>query len=291
MNAFKSALSDHNPLQIVGTINAYSALLAQQAGHKALYLSGGGVANASLGLPDLAITHPEDLVVDSRRIFDATGLPLLVDIDTGFGGVFNIQRTMKSLLRAGVAAVHLEDQMAIKRCGHRPNKVLVTTEEMCDRVRAARDATGDDIYVIARTDAIAPESLDAAIERSQAYVEAGAQAIFLEGARGIEDYRAAVQQLDVPVLANMTEFGKTPLESLQTLKDAGVAMVLYPLSAFRAMSKAAELVYTRIKTKGDQRDLLDHMQTREQLYDTLGYYAYEEQIDAFNRKSTAASDQ
>lgn len=277
---FHRALQDNSPLQIVGTINAYSAMLAQRAGHKAIYLSGAGVANASYGLPDLGITSLNDVIIDVDRITSATDLPLLVDIDTGWGGAFNIARTIKAMEKAGAAAVHLEDQVAQKRCGHRPNKAIVSKDEMVDRIKAAVDAKIDhDFMIMARTDAIAVEGIDSAIERAIACVEAGADAIFPEAITNLDDYRKFAAAVHVPILANITEFGATPLYNKQDLTKAGVAMVLYPLSAFRAMSRAAEKVYASILHNGDQGAVVDTMQTRTQLYDVLGYHAYEERLD------------
>jgi methylisocitrate lyase len=279
---FRSALAAESPLQIVGTINANHALLAKRAGYRAIYLSGGGVAAGSLGMPDLGINNLDDVLTDIRRITDVCDLPLLVDIDTGFGpSAFNIARTVKSLIKFGAAACHIEDQVGAKRCGHRPGKELVSTEEMVDRVKAAVDAKTDpDFYLIARTDAIASFGVDAAIERSIACVEAGADAIFAEAAYDIATYRRFVDAVKVPVLANITEFGKTPLFSVPDLQSASVAMVLYPLSAFRAMNKAAEYVYTAIRRDGHQRNVVDTMQTREELYERIGYHAYEQHLDA-----------
>ncbi len=277
---FRSALAEKSPLQIVGSINAYCAMLAEAAGHRAIYLSGGGVANASYGLPDLGITSLNDVVADVERICNASSLPLLVDIDTGWGGAFNIARTIKAMEKAGAAAVHLEDQVAQKRCGHRPNKSIVPLTEMVDRVKAAVDARSDDEFVImARTDALAVEGMDAAIERAVACVEAGADAIFPEAMQELSQYRQFVDAVNVPVLANITEFGKTPLFNCKELGDHGVAMVLYPLSAFRAMSKAALEVYDTIAINGDQTAMVDRMQTRDQLYEVLGYHVYEQKLD------------
>ena len=277
---FRQALVDNQPLQIVGTINAYSALMAEQIGHKAIYLSGGGVANASYGLPDLGITSLNDVLEDVRRITAASDLPLLVDIDTGWGGAFNIAKTVKEMIRGGAAAVHIEDQVAQKRCGHRPNKECVSQEEMCDRIKAAVDAkTDDSFFLMARTDAFAAEGLERAIERAQAYVDAGADGIFAEAINEEEQYRAFREGLDVPILANITEFGKTPLYNKAELGEWGADMVLYPLSAFRAMNKAAELVYQSILENGDQKAVLDTMQTRMELYDYLNYHDYEQKLD------------
>ena len=278
---FRLALEKCKPLQIVGTINAYCAMLAEDAGHEAIYLSGGGVANASYGLPDLGVTNLNDVIIDVERICNATSIPLLVDIDTGWGGALNISRTIKAMEKAGAAAVHLEDQVSQKRCGHRPNKEIVSQEEMVDRVKAAVDAKVDTNFVVmARTDALAREGLDAAVERAVACVEAGADAIFPEAILDLNQYRRFSESVDVPILANITEFGKTPLFNCQELADSGVSMVLYPLSAFRAISKAALEVYQAIAINGDQRAVLEKMQTRAELYKVLGYHAYEEKIDA-----------
>ena len=278
---FRQALQDEAPLQIVGTINANHALLAQRAGFRAIYLSGGGVSAGSLGMPDLGILSLEDVLIDVRRITDVCALPLLVDIDTGFGpSAFNIARCVRSLVKAGAAACHIEDQAGAKRCGHRPGKEIVARSEMVDRVKAAVDARSDpDFMLIARTDAIASEGVDAAIERSLACAEAGADAIFAEAVRDLATYARFVQALPVPVLANLTEFGQTPLFGLDELRGSGVAMALYPLSAFRAMNKAAEAVFQSIRTVGHQRDVLALMQTREELYERIGYHAYEQQLD------------
>ena len=278
---FRLALEKCKPLQIVGTINAYCAMLAEDAGHEAIYLSGGGVANASYGLPDLGVTNLNDVIIDVERICNATSIPLLVDIDTGWGGALNISRAIKAMEKAGAAAVHLEDQVSQKRCGHRPNKEIVSQEEMVDRVKAAVDAKVDTNFVVmARTDALAREGLDAAVERAIACVEAGADAIFPEAILDLNQYRRFSESVDVPILANITEFGKTPLFNCQELADSGVSMVLYPLSAFRAISKAALEVYQAIAINGDQRAVLEKMQTRAELYKVLGYHAYEEKIDA-----------
>ncbi|AOT11024.1 methylisocitrate lyase [Pseudoalteromonas luteoviolacea] len=278
---FRDALNANQPLQIVGTINAYSAIMAKQIGHQAIYLSGGGVANASYGLPDLGMTSLNDVIADVQRITSACDLPLMVDIDTGWGGAFNIAKTIRDMEKAGAAAVHIEDQVAQKRCGHRPNKEIVSTEEMVDRIKAAVDARTDkDFFIMARTDAFAQEGLDAAIARAKAYVEAGADGIFAEAIQTEEHYRAFSEALGVPILANMTEFGKTELWSKQQLGEWGVGMVLYPLSAFRAMNKAAELVYRTLLDDGDQKAVVDTMQTRMDLYDYLGYHEYEQKLDA-----------
>ncbi|GAB2794093.1 methylisocitrate lyase [Halomonas shantousis] len=277
---FRAALEAHRPLPIVGTINAYSALMAEKVGHHAVYLSGGGVANASFGLPDLGMTSMNDVVEDARRITGATELPLLVDIDTGWGGAFNIARTIKEMGRAGVAAVHIEDQVAQKRCGHRPNKAIVTQAEMVDRIKAAADARLDpDFYLIARTDAFQKEGLAAAVERANACIEAGADAIFAEAVHTLDDYRAFCDGIDAPILANITEFGATPLFNQRELAEVGCRMVLYPLSAFRAMNAAALEVYRNILDKGDQKDVVDMMQTRDELYDFLDYHAFEQKLD------------
>lgn len=279
----REAIAEESPLQVIGTINANHALLAQRAGYRAIYLSGGGVAAGSLGLPDLGITTLEDVLIDVRRIVNVCKVPLLVDIDTGFGpSAFNIARTITSLIAAGAAGVHMEDQVGAKRCGHRPNKEIVSKEEMVDRVKAAVDARGDDEFVImARTDAIAVEGMDAAIERAQAYVAAGADAIFPEAIRDLESYRRFTAAVKVPVLANITEFGLTPLFTVEELRSAGVAMALYPLSAFRAMNKAAENVYEAIRRDGTQKNVLDTMQTRDELYQRINYYEYESSLDKF----------
>jgi len=281
----REALSAESPLQIIGTINANHALLAQRAGYRAIYLSGGGVAAGSLGLPDLGITTLEDVLVDVRRIVNVCQLPLLVDIDTGFGpSAFNISRTITSLISAGAAGAHIEDQVGAKRCGHRPNKELVSKEEMVDRIRAAVDARGEDPFVIiARTDAIAGEGMDAAIDRALAYVAAGADAIFPEAIRNLDDYKRFTSAVNVPVLANITEFGLTPLFTVEELKSAGVAMALYPLSAFRAMNKAAENVYEVIRKEGTQKSVIETMQTREELYERINYYEYERSLDKFSQ--------
>jgi methylisocitrate lyase len=278
---FRKALKESNPLQVVGAINAYCAMLAEDSGHKAIYLSGGGVANASYGLPDLGITGLNDVIHDVERICNATDLPLLVDIDTGWGGAFNIARTIKSMERAGAAAVHIEDQVSQKRCGHRPNKAIVSQSEMADRVKAAVDARTDgDFVIMARTDALAVEGIDSAIERAVACVEAGADAIFPEAMLELGQYRQFADAVKVPVLANITEFGATPLFNCAELAENGVAMVLYPLSAFRAMSKAALDVYQTIAINGDQKACIDKMQSRTELYEVLGYHVYEEKLDA-----------
>lgn len=276
----RAAVEEEIPLQVVGAINAYSALLAARAGFKAIYLSGAGVANASFGLPDLGITTLNDVCEDVRRISSACPLPLLVDADTGFGAAFNLARTTRELIRAGAAGMHLEDQVQSKRCGHRPGKALVSTNEMVDRVKAAVDARVDRHFVVmARTDAHAVEGQGAAIERASRYVEAGADMIFAEALTTLDEYRQFTSALGVPVLANITEFGKTPLFTVEELRAAGVRLVLYPLSAFRAMSRAAEQTYETIRRDGTQRAALDRMQTRSELYDVLGYHDYERKLD------------
>ncbi len=277
---FRAALVSEKPLQIVGTINAYTAMMAEQIGHKAIYISGAACANASYGLPDLGMTSLNDVLEDARRITAVCNTPLLVDIDTGWGGAFNIARTVREMIRAGVAAVHIEDQVAQKRCGHRPNKEIVSQQEMVDRVKAAVDArTDDDFFIMARTDAFGQDGLTAAIDRSLACIEAGADGIFAEAMSGLEDYQAFSDALDAPLLANMTEFGQTPLFNKAELAGCGVDMVLYPLTATRAMNKAAETVYRAVLEEGDQKNVVDLMQTRMELYDYLGYHAYEEQLD------------
>ena len=283
---FRQALREEHPLQIIGAINANHALLAKRAGFRAVYVSGGGVAAGSLGMPDLGINTLDDVLIDVRRITDVCDLPLMVDIDTGFGPTaFNIARSVKSLIKAGAAACHIEDQVGAKRCGHRPGKEIVSASEMVDRVKAAADAKTDpDFFLVARTDAIAVEGLDAAIERAQACVEAGADGIFAEAAYDLPTYRKFVDAVKVPVLANITEFGQTPLFTVEELGSADVSMVLYPLSAFRAMNKAAETVYTAIRRDGHQKNVIDMMQTREELYDRIGYHAFEQHLDALFKK-------
>ena len=282
---FRQAIAANKPLQIVGTINAYTAMMAERIGHQAIYLSGAGVANASFGLPDLGMTSLNDVCEDIRRITGATEVPLLVDADTGWGGAFNIARTVKEMTRAGAAGFHIEDQVAQKRCGHRPNKEIVSLEEMVDRVQAAVDArTDDNFYIMARTDAFQQEGLAAAIERAQACVEAGADAIFAEAVHTLEHYKAFTDALAVPVLANITEFGATPLFTKDELASVGVELILYPLSAFRAMNKAALNVYQSILTQGHQQDVVDTMQTRAELYDFLNYHAFEEKLDQLFKK-------
>lgn len=278
--SLRRALTLEKPLQVAGAVNAYSAMLARQAGFKALYLSGSGVAASSLGLPDLGITTLEDVLIDTRRITDAVPLPLLVDADTGFGSAFNIARTVRSLVKAGAAGMHLEDQVQAKRCGHRPGKALVSREEMVDRLKAALDARSDpDFVIMARTDALAVEGLDAALDRTRAYVQAGADMIFAEACSTLGEYRSFVEAAGQPVLANLTEFGKTPLFSLEQMASAGISLVLYPLSAFRAMSAAALKVYTAIRVEGSQQNVLFGMQTRDELYEVLGYHDYERKLD------------
>ena len=282
---FRQALVENNPLVIPGAINAYSAILAEQSGHKALYLSGGGVAAASYGIPDLGITTMEDVLIDVRRISNASSFPLLVDIDTGWGGAFNISRTIKEMIDAGAGAVHMEDQISQKRCGHRPNKSLVSSEEMQDRIKAAVDGRHDEsFFLMARTDAIASEGINAAIDRAAAYVEQGADGIFLEAATSLEEYKIFKEHIKTPLLANITEFGKTPLFTKDQLGDVGVDMVLFPLTAFRAMSKAAEKIYISLAKDGTQDGLLDIMQTREELYDRLNYHSFEEKLDELYNK-------
>ena len=277
---FRAACADESPLQIPGTINAYTALMAEQVGYKAIYLSGGGVANASYGLPDLGMTSLNDVLEDVRRITAATDVPLLVDIDTGWGGAFNIARTVRDMTAAGAAAVHIEDQVAQKRCGHRPNKAIVSIAEMVDRIKAAVDAKTDGNFVVmARTDALSVDGFDAAVERAGAFAEAGADAIFAEAMTEIEMYRSIVKAAGIPVLANLTEFGQTPLYTKEELAGVGIDMALYPLSAFRAMNKAALNVYREIRQQGTQAAVVDTMQTRMELYDFLGYHEYEKKLD------------
>ena len=280
--AFRKAVQEESPLQVVGAINANHALLAKRAGFRAIYLSGGGVAAGSLGLPDLGISNLDDVLTDVRRITDVCDVPLLVDIDTGFGAsAFNVARTVRSLIKAGAAACHIEDQVGAKRCGHRPGKEIVSQGEMVDRVRAAVDARSDENFVImARTDALAVEGLDAAIERAVACVEAGADMIFPEAMTSLEMYKQFADAVKVPVLANITEFGSTPLFTVEELASANVGLVLYPLSAFRAMNKAAENVYQAIRRDGTQKNVIDTMQTRAELYDRIDYHSYEQKLDA-----------
>ena len=278
---FRKALTEESPLQVIGTINANHALLAKRAGFKAIYLSGGGVAAGSLGIPDLGITGLEDVLVDVRRITDVCDTPLLVDIDTGFGSsAFNIARSVRSINKAGAAAIHIEDQVGAKRCGHRPNKELVSKAEMVDRIKAAVDARVDDSFVImARTDALAVEGIDAALDRANAYIEAGADALFPEAITDLPTYKKFTDVIKVQVLANITEFGMTPLFTTTELAGVGVGIVLYPLSAFRAMNKAAENVYETVRKDGSQKAVLDTMQTREELYQRINYYEYENALD------------
>jgi methylisocitrate lyase len=271
----------------MGAITAYAGLMAKRTGYKALYLSGGGVAANSLGMPDLGISTMEDVLTDARRIVDATGMPLLVDIDTGWGGAFNIGRTIRNFERIGVAAVHMEDQVGQKRCGHRPGKEVVPTDEMADRVKAAVDARSDDAFVImARTDAAAAEGIDSAIERAVAYVEAGADMIFPEAMKTLDDYRRFKAAVKVPILANLTEFGSTPFFTTDELRDAGVDIALYCCGAYRAMNKAALHFYETVRREGTQKDIIDTLQTRDALYDFLGYHAYEDKLDALFKKET-----
>ena len=274
------AITESEPLQIVGTVNAYSSLLAEKKGHKAIYLSGGGVAASSMGIPDLGITTLQDVLIDVQRITNVCELPLLVDADTGWGGALNISRMVKSMISSNAAGIHIEDQVEQKRCGHRPNKELVSASEMQNRIKAAVDAKTDpDFMIMARTDAIASEGINAAVDRAASYVAAGADSIFAEAVTEIEDYKKFSENLNVPVLANITEFGKTPLFSKEKLKEAGVDMILYPLSAFRAMSKAAEGIYLEILENGPQQALIDRMQTRDELYEVLDYHAFEKKLD------------
>lgn len=279
---FRDAVAAEHPLQVVGTINANHALLAKRAGFKAIYLSGGGVAAGSLGLPDLGITGLDDVLTDVRRITDVCDLPLLVDVDTGFGAsAFNVARTVKSMIKFGAAAIHIEDQVGAKRCGHRPNKEIVTQQEMVDRIKAAVDARSDESFVImARTDALAVEGLDAALDRAAACIEAGADMIFPEAITELSMYKTFAERVGAPILANITEFGATPLYTTEELASADVSLALYPLSAFRAMNKAAENVYTALRRDGTQKNVIDTMQTRMELYDAIGYHAFEQSLDA-----------
>ena len=282
---FRAAVREEKPLQVVGAINAYAARLAERSGFKALYVSGGGVAAGSLGIPDLGITTMEDVLTDVRRITDITDLPVLVDIDTGWGGAFNIARTIKSMIRHGAAAIHMEDQVQAKRCGHRPGKAIVSKEEMVDRIKAAVDAKTDSEFVImARTDALAVEGLDAAIDRACACVEAGADMIFPEAITDLAMYKKFAKAVKVPILANITEFGSTPLYTVEELRGADVSLILYPLSAFRAMSKAALTVYGTIRKEESQKNVIGLMQTRAELYDYLDYHAFEQKLDAIFSK-------
>jgi methylisocitrate lyase len=284
---FKQAIANNHPLQIVGTINAYTAMMAEKMGHQAIYLSGAGVANASYGMPDLGMTSLDNVLEDIRRITAASDLPLLVDADTGWGGAFNIARTVKEMTKAGAAGFHIEDQVAQKRCGHRPNKEIVSQAEMVDRIKAAVDAkTDSDFYIMARTDAFQKEGLNAAIDRAAACVEAGADAIFAEAVHDLADYQAFSKAINVPILANITEFGQTPIYTKEQLSEVGVEMVLYPLSAFRAMNKAALNVYSAILHEGSQQSQIENMQTRAELYDFLDYHTYENTLDnLFSSKS------
>ena len=286
IKSFKEAVKEEHPLQVVGAINANHALLAKRAGYKAIYLSGGGVAAGSLGLPDLGISTLDDVLTDVRRITNVCDLPLLVDIDTGFGtSAFNISRTVKDVEKAGASAVHIEDQVAAKRCGHRPNKEIVGVNEMVDRIKAAIDGRNSkEFTIMARTDALANEGLDAALDRVSQYVAAGADMIFPEAVGDLETYKKFREAAGVPILANITEFGKTPLFTVAELRSANVDIVLYPLSAFRAMNKAAELVYKTIRSEGTQKSAINHMQTREELYEAIDYYKYEEALDKYQGK-------
>ncbi len=278
---FRQAIKEESPLQVMGAITAYAGLMAKRTGYKALYLSGGGVAANSLGMPDLGISSMEDVLIDARRIVDATGMPLLVDIDTGWGGAFNIARTIKNFTRAGVAAVHLEDQVGQKRCGHRPGKEVVSRQEMVDRVKAAVDAKTDSSFVLmARTDAAAVEGIDSAIERACAYVEAGADMIFPEAMNSLEEYKKFKAAVKVPILANLTEFGSTPFFTTDELREAGVDIALYCCGAYRAMNKAALNFYATVRRDGTQKNIIDTMQTRAELYDFLDYHSYEDKLDA-----------
>ena len=282
---FKKAIEAERPLQVIGAINAYHAKLAEKTGYKAIYLSGGGVAAGSLGVPDLGISTLEDVLIDIRRITDSTSLPLLVDVDTGFGGAFNIARTIRSVEKSGAAAVHIEDQIQAKRCGHRPNKSIVSQNEMVDRIKSAVDAKNDENFVImARTDALAVEGLQSAIDRACACVEAGADMIFPEAINDLDTYKKFTKSVDVPVLANITEFGATPLFSLDELNSVGIAIALYPLSAFRAMNKAALNIYKGLREEGTQKNLVEQMQTREELYEFLDYHEYEKKLDQLFKK-------
>ena len=277
---FRKAIKNNQPLQIVGTINAYTSILAEKSGHRAIYLSGGGEAASSMGVPDLGITTLQDVLVDVERITNTTNLPLLVDADTGWGGAFNISRMVKSMISAGAAAIHIEDQVEQKRCGHRPNKELVSVQEMVNRIKAAVDAKTDSEFVVmARTDAIDNEGIESALERVVTYQEAGADAIFAEAVIEIDQYKSFKENLKIPILANITEFGKTPYFTKEELQRVGIDMILYPLSAFRAMSKAAQEVYIEILKKGTQKHIVDKMQTRDELYELLDYHSYEEKLD------------
>ncbi|MBT4204608.1 MAG: methylisocitrate lyase [Gammaproteobacteria bacterium] len=277
---FRKLVAEHPPLQVVGTINAYTAMMAKRIGHQAIYLSGGGVANASYGLPDLGMTSLDNVIEDVTRITAACDLPLLVDADTGWGGAFNISRTTRGMIRAGAAGMHIEDQVSQKRCGHRPNKAIVSSAEMVDRIKAAVDARTDESFVImARTDALASEGLEEALDRSNSFAEAGADMIFAEAVTTLEQYETFCKNLDVPILANITEFGATPMFNLEELAAVGVGLILYPLSAFRAMNKAAENVYKSLLADGNAKKVLDTMQTRSELYDYLNYHDFEQKLD------------
>ncbi len=287
---FRAAIKAETPLQIPGAINAYAAMLAEHSGFQAIYLSGAGIANASYGLPDLGMTSMNDVLEDVRRVTAASSLPLLVDIDTGWGGAFNIGRTIKEMISAGAGAVHIEDQVAQKRCGHRPNKEIVSIDEMCDRIKAAVDAKTDpDFIVMARTDALAVDGFNAVVERAGRFVEAGADAIFAEAMTDIDMYKPVVEVARVPVLANLTEFGQTPLYTVDQLREVGISMALYPLSAFRAMSKAALAVYSAIRNEGTQASVVNQMQTRMDLYDHLGYHDYEKKLDELFKSNRGAN--
>ena len=288
---FRQAIKEEQPLQVVGTINAYTAILAESAGYKAIYLSGAGVANASFGLPDLGMTSLNDVLEDVRRITSASSLPLLVDVDTGWGGAFNIARTVKDMTKAGAAGMHIEDQVAQKRCGHRPNKEIVSREEMVDRIKASVDAKTDEAFVVmARTDALAVVGLYEVIERAVLCEEAGADAIFAEAMTDLEMYKQVTQAVSIPVLANITEFGSTPYYTTEELGSAGIAMALYPLSAFRAMNQAALNVYTTLRREGTQVSLLETMQTRAELYEFLGYHEFEQKLDALFKDKSGTND-
>ena len=283
---FRTAIKEESPLQVMGAITAYAGLMAKRTGYKALYLSGGGVAANSLGMPDLGISSMEDVLTDARRIVEATDMPLLVDIDTGWGGAFNIARTIKSCIRTGIAAVHMEDQVGQKRCGHRPGKEVVSLSEMVDRVKAAVDAKTDSSFVLmARTDAAAVEGIDSAIERACAYVEAGADMIFPEAMRSLDDYRRFKSAVKVPILANLTEFGSTPFFTTDELRDAGVDIALYCCGAYRAMNKAALNFYETVRREGTQKNIIDTLQSRADLYDFLNYHSYEDKLDSLFSKS------
>ena len=288
---FRQAIREEQPLQVVGTINAYTAILAESAGYKAIYLSGAGVANASFGLPDLGMTSLNDVLEDVRRITSASSLPLLVDVDTGWGGAFNIARTVKDMIKAGAAGMHIEDQVAQKRCGHRPNKEIVSRAEMVDRIKASVDAKTDDAFVVmARTDALAVVGLEEVIERAVLCEEAGADAIFAEAMTNLEMYKQVTQAVSIPVLANITEFGSTPYYTTEELGSAGIAMALYPLSAFRAMNQAALNVYTTLRREGTQVSLLETMQTRAELYEFLGYHEFEQKLDALFKDKSGTNE-